>query len=333
MRSPNAQGRAVPGLLPALILFWVGTAAAFGAAVELSFQENPAATGWRRLGDPDLFVWDKEAGVLRAKWDSSRPNSAFYLPLGRTLTRAESFAVECELIFEEIRAGADPAKPFSFELAMGFFSAADLADPDFRRGDGVSARNLAELDFFPDAGYGPTLWPMAISSEGRFNYNSPEDFVILELPLKEPLTLRLEYDAEAQSLVASVRRGGDWLLAPHRTPLAESFGDFRVDAAGLCSYSDAGAGGSLFAAALVRRLRVETPEPPVRELRLEFAGKRPRLCFQAAGGWRYALERSVDLLRWEETASAVVEEAGAAALEDSAPPERKAFYRIRAERQ
>src|ERR1035438_10474590 len=51
------------------------------------FATNPLQDGWQVFGTTNLFQWDSTNHWLAVTWDSSQPNSYFYLPLGGYLTR------------------------------------------------------------------------------------------------------------------------------------------------------------------------------------------------------------------------------------------------------
>jgi len=296
------------------------------------FTEDPFAAGWRVLGVTNLFVWKASEGVMEIRWDSSQPNSAFYLPLDWTLDRRERFAIEWEMTVAEVHAGVRPGKPFAFELAVGFFRKEDVVAEGFRRGTGVDARNLVEWDFFPDTGYGATVWPTVISSEGRFNYNSSSDYVIWDLPIGKPVRGRLTFDGKKSMLETEVWVDGQQAFPPLQVPLHPSFSNFQVDAVGFLSYSDAGSNGSLQARAMVRWVRVTVPDRPIRSIRLVRGPQGWVVRFQGRSGWRYELLESEDLRHWTVVTECRMEADGWVELPVPVSKSRQRFYRVRTER-
>lgn len=303
----QASGQGAPGWVPgpalglALAVVAGGMLATAGESVVWteSFDTPPAARGWRVFGDGDLFQWDRQVGALWVRWDSRKPNSYFYRPLATELNRADAFSLEFDLRLERVEAGINPAKPFTFELAVGFHRRADAEAPGFRRGTGTDATNLVELAWFPDTGYGATLWPTLISREGRFNYTGSTDFRIVDLQPGVTYRLRLAYAPDQGALHMDVLADGQPLISGHQVPLAAAFTDFRVDTVAVRSYSDEGAQGSLLAEGWIDNLRVETPPPPASAFRIERGPAGWQAAARVAAGWQAALERTTDWVHWE----------------------------------
>ncbi len=143
-----------------LAAIWL-MAAATGRAATLTenFATNPLGRGWQMFGDTNLFLWNAADQNLSVTWDSSRPNSYFYLPLGTILNRQDDFGLELDLKLTDIAGGVDPNKPSTFELAFGWINLLDATKTNFFRGNPSGSPNLVELDFFPNTGFGPTVWP------------------------------------------------------------------------------------------------------------------------------------------------------------------------------
>src|SRR5207245_9060872 len=109
---------------------------------------NPVGHGWRVFGDTNPFVWNAANQNLNVSWDSSQPNSYFYIPLGTIVNRHDDFSVAFDLELLDIAAGVNPAKPFTFELAAGFLNLVNATQTNFFRANGGASPNRAEFDFF-----------------------------------------------------------------------------------------------------------------------------------------------------------------------------------------
>lgn len=311
-----------------------GGAALTAAAGEWSedFSSPPERAGWSAFGEADLFHWDESGEALQVTWDSSRSNSYYLRALGTMLSRADDFSASFDVTLDEVQAGLDPEKPFTFELAVGFHRQADAVTPGFRRGTGNGSPNLVEIAWFPDTGYGPTLWPTVIASNGRFNYSGSTDFTLLDLPVGRRHTLTMSFTAADATLRTSVRVDGAEAGPVKAVKLAATFTDFRVDTFAIRSYSDEGAGGSLRAKGWIDNIHVSLPPPPVDRIQLEPAGKGWATRCRVRAGWTAWLERSEDLAAWQEIGLPVAGEGTEVVLPDLLPPVGPAFYRVRADK-
>ena len=79
---------------------------------------NPFARGWSTVGETNLFTWNSSAGHLEVTWDSSKPNSFFYQPLGMTLNKSHDFSAAFDLTLSSI--GSLPDKEGAMQVAFGF---------------------------------------------------------------------------------------------------------------------------------------------------------------------------------------------------------------------
>lgn len=299
---------------------------------DMDFTINPAELGWRTHGDSTLFFWNSTAAQLEVDWDSSRPNSYFYRSLGDILTRQEDFSVRFDLRLDRIEAGINPDKPFAFELALSWLNMAQATADTFQRGSGTETYNVVEFAYFPDTGFGATLWPTVISSNGVFNYNGPSDYAVRELVPGTPYHVEMAYSALSQTVQLSVLEKDGTAIASLSTPLHSSFTDFRVDTFAIASYSDAGAQGSLLAQGIIDRLQIELPAPPVRDLQGAFRDGRWEVHFNGRAGWTFTLEKCISWDHWEAAPSDQQREGDLVVLREADPASAAAFYRIRAER-
>src|SRR6266567_4657432 len=164
-----------------LALILTGASATFtlsarAGTLQEDFSTDPAARDWRVFGDTNLFSWDAANQQLQVTWDSSQPNSYFYHPLGTTLSRNDDFSLAFDLRLADITPGVNTNKSGGFELAVGLLNFSEATLTNFLRGTGTDSPDLVEFDFFPDTGFGPTLWPTIISTNSAYSYNGPGDF-------------------------------------------------------------------------------------------------------------------------------------------------------------
>lgn len=331
-------------VVPILCVLLLGSAGrtAFAATWRDDFSTEPAGNGWIVLGDDSLFEWDASSACVRATWDSSRQNSFFYRPLGTILTKTDDFAFAFDLEMDGIEIGVDPAKPYTFQLAVGLIQRRDATDTNFFRAAGINAtygpRNLVEFNYFPDSGFGETFAPTVVSTNNRIAFSSNHP---LPLTVGDRFRIRMEYTAQDVTLRTTVTRNG----APYGLPPDQSirdlflgeFPDFRVDGVAVCSYNDGQQFPEMFAGSLLAHGRfdnveVTTPESPLLAMAGGFEGGVWRVSFLGRTNWQYHLERSQDLGEWEVVSTRAGAE-GALSLQDEAPPtEGAAFYRVRAER-
>ncbi len=328
LRAPPG-GSAIRAAIGLAILLRLSASAA-GFQEEFSSPPDPA--NWHTFGDATLFGWDADTRALRVTWDSSRPNSFFAHSLGTILNRQDDFKLGFTLRLDQVGVAVNPAKAYTFELAVGLLNWSNATNVTFRRGTGSGSPNLVELDYFPDSGYGATLWPTFIAGDGRFNYNGSEDFTLIELEPGPVYRVELSYTAGDQTLRTGLWRDGAPAGPIHDVRLASRFTDFHVDTFAIASYSDDGAQGSLLASGEVDDLILEIPPPPVGPLTGGFSGADWQVVFAARTNWVYALERTTDLGTWSAAqTNALAATNGPFVLTDRAPVG-DAFYRVRADK-
>ncbi len=293
-----------------------------------NFASDPFDRGWVTFGDAELFCWDSAAQNLRVTWDSASANSYFYRPLGTVLGKNDDLELSFDLQIEEIAVGIHPEKPFTFELALGLINVSQATGPGFLRGTGSQSPNLLEFDYFPDSGYGATVWPVIISSNSQFTLG----FTVLPLEPGAEFHITMRYTAANQTLATTIHRGAETLGPVKDVTLGANFTDFQVDAVSINSYSDEGAGGSLLAKGIIDNLALSFPAPPAVQLRANLVDGVMHAAFTGHPNWLFTLERTVDWKEWRPI-SAAVSGSGELVLQDetrSAPA--GAFYRVRAEK-
>ena len=258
------------------------------------FSSPPAAHGWNTAGDASLFAWNSTNQTLDVTWDSARPNSYFFRPLGTVLGKKDDFALQFDLRLLSIQAGVNPAKPSTFEVAVGFLRFASATSASFSRGTGLNSPNLVEWNYFPPAAsIDATVSPVIVSSNSQFipSLNFP-----LEMSVTDRFHIGLVYTASNQTLVTTMTRNGATFGPIQNVKLPAGFTEFRVDTVSINSYNDAGdAYGSLLARGTIDNLVVTTPPPPVMNLANRMTNGLHRVQFIGRTNWNYALERSLDL--------------------------------------
>lgn len=305
--------------------------AAIGATIVEDFASDPSTRGWRTFGQGQLFRWDSKAENLQVTWDSSKPNSYYYLPLGTVLGKSDDVQLGFDLRIEEIAVGVSPDKPFTFEVAVGLMRLADATSPIFLRGTGSQSPNLLEFDYFPDTGFGATVSPVIVSSNNQIipSFTAP-----LELAGGAVYSIQLRYTAADQTLATIIHRDGEIIGPIKEVNLGPTFTDYRLDAVSISSYSDEGAGGSLLAQGTIDNVTVAFPDPPTIELSGAVVEGIMQVTFIGRTNWIFTLERSDDWKGWRATSTGVARTEGQLVLRDesSPAPGGAAFYRVRSER-
>ena len=102
-------------------------------------------------------------------WDSTQPNSYFYLPLGKTLSSTNNFMLSFDLQLNDIATGTQPTYPSTFQVAIGLLNLAEATNDGFIIGTGYQAPDLVEFDFFPSFDiYSSSVTTPIISSDNAF---------------------------------------------------------------------------------------------------------------------------------------------------------------------
>ena len=318
-----------------LLLLWGLVAASIcGAATfQEDFSSDPLQNGWMVFGDTNLFQWDSINQNLEVTWDSSQTNSYFYHSLGTIVAKSDDFSLTYDLQLSDIAIGVNPNKTNTFELVVGFINSASATSTNLERGAGINAahgaRNTCEFDYFPDSGYGATISPTLISSNNQF---ATKFAFPLTLDPGALFHVMMAYTASNLTLQTTVTRNGALFGTIPNVVLSGSFSDFRLDQVAVCSYSDAGADGSLLAHGTVDNFVVTVPPPPVQSLTGSFTNGVWQAQFSGQSNWLYTLQRSVDFQSWINVSSIAPGDATNLLLQDASPPADKAFYRISAQR-
>jgi hypothetical protein len=303
-----------------------------GAVWWEDFAIDPLARGWSIFGDTNLFRWNATNKNLEVTWDSSRSNSYFQLPLGTLLTRRDDFSVALDLKLNDIAIGVSPGKPGTFQLAFGFLNQANAHQANFIRGTGSDSPNLVEFDFFPDSGFGPTVWPAVIDTNSVMNFSGSTDYAVFDLPVGVPMRVVLSYTAGNQTLALSVTTNGVLVGPVISAPLTANFSQFLLDTFAISSYSEMGQPsfpGSVLAHGVVDNVVVSGPLPPVQDFRGELLGETWHGSFLSRTNWKYLLQASENLAGWTSSSALVPGTGQTMYIADTnAASFSKRFYRI-----
>jgi hypothetical protein len=316
---------------PTLLWLILGSAVSLGASFEDDFAADPSARGWKVHGVGELFRWNPSAQHLEVTWDSSKPNSYYYRPLGTVLGKDDDFQLRFDLRLDEVRVGLDAGKPFTFQVAVGLTRIEDATGDRFLRGTGAHSANLVEFNYFPDTGFGATVSPVIVSSNHQF---IPSFSFPLELTRGDLFHIEMSYRAEGHRLETRMTRAGETFGPIKEIRLGPGFTDFRVDAVAISSYSDEGAGGSLLARGVIDNISLVWPDAPQTVIEIGLVSTGWQIRFEARTNWHYTLERSEDLQTWTAASPRIESTAARLAVEDalSSPASGRAFYRVRANR-
>ena len=306
-----------------------------GAVWWENFATNPLTRGWSIFGDTNLFRWNSTNENLEVTWDSSRGNSYFQLPLGTLLTRQDDFSVALDLELKDIAVGTTPGKPGTFQIAFGFINQSSATRTNFIRGTGSDSPNLVEFNFFPDSGYGPTVWPGVFDTNGVMNYSGSSDFSIFDLPIGVPMRVVLSFVAKEQAATLSVSTNGVLVGPITSARLMTNFTQFLLDTFAIASYSDAGQPpfmpGSILAHGVVDNLVVSAQPPVVRKFTGQFAEGGWLGSVLTRTNWDYTLQASTDFMRWTNVSTANPGNGQTIRLQDTNGARlEKRFYRINA---
>ena len=302
-----------------------------------NFSTNPTNRNWSTFGDTNLFRWNSTNQNLAVTWDSSKTNSYFQHSLGTMLTKNDDFSFGFDVRIDDLEIGVDPNKPFSFELCIGLQNFGSATKTNFFRGNSALTPNLAEFAYFPDSGFGATVWPTFTATNSAFNYNGPSDYTLIDLPLGVWLHIAMNYTSSNKTMATTITTNGTSIGNIKSQKISSSFTDFRVDTFAVKSYSDAGQGptdaGSVLAHGFVDNITITVPASPVQNLRTVFTNAHWNAEFTSTNNWTYVLERATNLFTWTEVSVRTNGTGATILLQDTnsvAPV--TSFYRVKATR-
>ena len=292
-----------------------------------NFSTNPLSNGWRIFGNTNLFQWNSTNQNLAVTWDSSQANSYFYHPLGTILTENDDFSLAFDLQLNVAEAGG-----YGFELALGFLNLAEATSTNFNRSTGENSPDLVEFTYFPDVGYGATVWPLFADTNSVFNWNSASDYAIYAPNPGDWYHIVMTYTASNLTMVTTMTNFEQTSGVTLFDPLDPFFTVFRVDTVSISSYQDDGFGDSIYAQGVLGNFVVTLPPPPIQNLAGLFTNGAWQAQFRSQSNWLYVLERTSDFQSWTNICPATPGNAASLFLQDASPPVGKAFYRVSASR-
>ena len=310
----------------------VASGASAPVSVFEDFRFNPLTNGWKVFGQTNLFAWNATNQNLEVIWDSSKSNSYFYKPLGRTLTRSNDFNLYFDLRMRDIAIGTTTNKPYTFQIAVGLLNFQQATNGAFLRGTGYDSPNLFEFDYFPDSGFGATISPTVISSNNEF----ATAFILKEITVNDVFRVMMRMNQDEQRVSTAIYRN-DQLYDQTDFAFPMSFTDFAADTLAVMSYSDEGQfpdfAGSILAHGTVDNLVVTTGGIPIdMHLSGRFENSNWRLDFDTMPGWIYSVESTTDFMSWNNVQTYASTNYGRATVIHTNPPTTRQFYNVRGNR-
>jgi hypothetical protein len=301
-------------------LFVLSIASVNASTIVERFATDPSLDGWQVFGDTNLFQWDSTNQNLDVTWDSTQPNSYFYLPLGKTLTITDSFCVVIDLQMNDA-----VGTGFSSELGIGLLNFADATNSDFLRTFGTLP-NVFEFDYFPADEFGDPDSEDATLVDSAANFYFPYDNLTLNPGVTYDILLL--HQANTATISGEIFTNGQLM-----TSLPNVFSDmptndsgvFQLDTLSISSYTDNGF-GDILAHGSVSKIAVASPLPVQTILNLAPG----QIQFTGDTNWLYTLEQSADLKTWTPAAPAIFGNGTNLVLQATNPPADKAFYRVNA---
>ncbi|SVB01126.1 uncharacterized protein METZ01_LOCUS153980 [marine metagenome] len=289
------------------------------------FMADPLANGWAVHGDESLFKWDAESDTMEVTWDSEKPNSYFYRPLGLTLTEDDAFAFTFDIVLDQVKAGHLDGQPYTFEVALGLLNIESARANEFNRGSGTDSPNLLEWDYFPDTGFGATISPTIASATSQFaaGFTFPAAMTV-----RETYSVRMEFDPDERALKTFMLQNGKAWKEIETVTFNDGFDGFAVDAFSISSYTAKGSDSSLLATGWVDNLAVVVARSQSKIVSARLTDRQwaaRSFGFDAVGS---VLERSADLREWHPVGNGVYEEGFYLRLIDRNPPIGDVFYRL-----
>jgi len=300
---------------------WFMLSAAGAATLSEDFSADPLQTGWHAFGEASLFAWDATNQNLAVTWDSSRPNSYFYHPLGTILATNDDFSLEFDLRLTDAEAGN-----YGTELAVGFLRWQDATNAAFLRTSG-SSPNVAEFDYFPPSLISASLDATLIDGSNNFYFA----YAVAPLNLGQTYHIRLAHSAGGGTLSGEVSTNGQ-LYASLTNSFGATAADFRLDIVAVGSYHDDGFGDTVLAHGSVDNFIVTVPPPPVRNFGGSLSNGFWQGQFLSQPAWLYTLERTKDFRTWTAASAAAPGDGDTVILQDAEPVNSQEFYRVRAQR-
>ena len=314
-----------------------------GIEIVENFNNAPEKRGWKSSGDPSLFQWDAEAKRLLTQWDSSKPNSYFYKPIGQVIDTQLDFSIAFDLELDSIEIGTTTDKPFTFPIAIGLIDLKQATRDDYFRGTGIhpvtGPRGVAEWNYLPDSGFGATVSSGLISQNNQWAF---QNTFPLELNTGTLYQIQMEYQAATQIIKTVMTADGEpfgplldaSLDDIFGNPVEGGFTQLNVDAFAISNYSDAGQAPPEFAGSVKALGYVDNIEIKIgsnlRINQIQIDSGQIEIMFHGNANTDYWLEQSSDLSNWMTVNHKTVIEPGETQMvrpnEDD-----QAFFRLRSQ--
>ncbi len=303
-------------------LFVLSVVSANAGTLVERFTTDPALDGWQVYGDTNLFQWDSTNQVLDVTWDSTQPNSYFYLPLGKTLTITDSFCVVIDFQLNDAATAG-----YGSELGIGLLNFSDATNSNYLRTLGTLP-NVFEFDYFPPDDYGDPASEDATLVDAAANFYFPFD----SLTLNPGVTCRvlLLHQANTATISGEIFTNGQLMTSLpniYSDITTNDSGAFQLDTLSISSYADDGFGDDILAHGTVDKIAVASPLP-VQTTQILASGQ---IQFASDTNWLYTLEQSTDLQTWTPGAPVVFGNGTNLVLQATNPPADNSFYRVRAD--
>ena len=252
------------------------------------------------------------------------------------LSRDDDFTLAFDLRLDDLGPGLDTNKATAFQIALGLLNIDQATQTNFIRGTGANSPNLAELAYFWDSGFGATTWPTFVDTNSSFNYNGASDYAVFALAAGDFYHVTMTYTATNQTAITTATNLANTSGIRLSQLLNTNFGDFRLNAVSINSYSDAGQdpqyAGSALGHGAFDNLVLTVPYPPGQI----FTGSISNGVWQAQltgrTNWLFTLERTADFRSWTPASAPTQGVNGPLVLSDTNSAPTPAFYRIRASR-
>jgi len=311
----------------AIFILWglVAASVCGAATIEEDFSADPLQNGWQIYGDTNLFQWDSVNQNLDVTWDSTQTNSYFYKPLGTILAKSDDFSLSFDLRLNDITWSG------STELSIGLFHFSDATNSAFSR-PAANTPNIFELDYFPDNGVGqPAI--VATLTDTNVNSSHKKDFYFVydNQPLNTGIIYHivLTHVGGQPTISGQVFANGELYSSLPRV-FAGPITNFLIDTVSVTSYGNSG--NSLLAHGTVDNFVVTLPPPPIQNFSGALTNGIWQAQFISQSNWLYTLERSTNLISWDDIPNSTNGNGTNLFLPDSNPPPDKSFYRVRADR-
>lgn len=287
------------------------------------FAADPLQNGWQIFGDTNLFQWNAASNNLAVTWDSLRPNSYFYRPLGATYTQADGFCVVFDFQLSDATASG-----YGNELAIGLLYLSDATNSAFMRSAGTLP-NVCEFDYFAPDDFSDPASDDATLVDSSANFYFAFDNKTLNPGVNYHVLLI--HQPGATGVSGGIFTNGQTItslpFAYANFPNTNDAGAFQLDTLAVSSYADDGFGDSLLAHGTVSRLAFASPLP-VEKIKTVAAGE---IQFTSDTNWLYTLEQTLDFKTWNNAAPATFCSGTNLFLQATNLPSDKSFYRVRAD--